>query len=731
MKENADKCQSKNKNVIKIIELVNVMEKSRAGLEDQTRELDEAFGPYDEPEMQHQVGMRELEILNRIIAATNSEDSLLSVLGKLLDMTLDLLGFDCGGVYLLDGSAGRADLVCTKNLNPEQVKLLDMVPAEVEPYSTVLVDKQLAIFTETFPSAMEEAARVTGIQAAVSVPIVSIDRVIGAINAASRSRYSFSSEQKMILLSIGQVVGNFVEKARIMESLRKEKRRLTTYIAELKSTEEALRKSEERLRSCFDQPLVGVVITTPDMDWIAVNDRFCSILGYSREELGTVKWRDLTPDEDLEREALLFGQVMNGESDGGSFETHYLKKDGSLVDIEISAACARKEDGSVDYFVALVQDITERKKAEEKIALAAEIFERSANGLIVTDADRVIQRVNPAFVEITGYSEEEVVGRDVRTFEMERRDQQEHGMGRAIEEKGRFEGTVWKRRKNGEVYLEDFIITEIRSPEGKIDQYIRSIRDITEEVKLREEKVRLQDQVARMSRVASLGALSGGIVHEITQPLNAIKVISDGVHYLYKRDMDLGKEKLMENMIKISKLIERVDDTIRHIRSFANSIKRYELKPCGLNQKIGEVLEMLNWQFSAHRINVRKDFAEDLMWVTANENGLEEIITNLLVNAITALDATAKAGKEIVCWTRNEADSVVMEICDNATGINDEIRDDIFEPLFSTKKSSSNMGLGLAIVKYLVESFNGLIEVRNNEEGGATFRVVLPADCQA
>ncbi|NPV92423.1 MAG: PAS domain S-box protein [Firmicutes bacterium] len=708
------------------------MEKNRVKPGVDPGELDKVFGPYDERKMRQPVGIHELEILNRIIAATNdSGDSLLSPLEKVLEMTLELLGFECGEVYLLDERSGTAELVCTRNLDPEQVKLLDMVPAKMEPYSKMLVDKQLAIFTEDPSNTLEDVARVAGIQAAVSIPIVSVDQVIGAINAASRNRYSFSSEEKLILLSIGQVVGTFVEKARIMESLREEKQLLTTSIAELKATGEALRKSEQRLRSYFDQPLVGVVIASPVTGWIAVNDRFCGIVGYTWEELQAVKWEDLTPPEDLEREMLQYDRIIRGETDGYSLEKHYIKKDGSLVDIEISTACVRKEDGSVDYFVGLIQDITERKGAEEKIALAAEIFERSAVGMAVTNADRVIQRVNPAFVEITGYSEEEVVGRDIRTFEMVRTDQPIQyfdEMGNSIEEKGRFEGTVWKRRKNGEVYLEDFIITEIRGPEGKIEQYVRSIRDITEEVKLREEKVRLQDQIARMSRVASLGALSGGIVHEITQPLNAIKVISDGLHLLYKKDVELGKEKMMENMIKISRLIDRVDDTIRHIRSFANGIKRYELKPCGLNQKILEVLEMLNWQFSAHRISIRRELAEDLKMVTANENGLEEIITNLLVNAITALDTTTKAGKEIVCRTRNESGSVAMEICDNATGINDEIRDDIFEPLFSTKKSSSNMGLGLAIVKYLVESFNGTIVVYNNEAGGATFRVVLPAD---
>jgi len=135
-------------------------------------------------------------------------------------------------------------------------------------------------------------------------------------------------------------------------------------ITERKKQEEALRKSEERFRKYFELPLIGVAITTPDLHWIAVNNKFCAIMGYPREELEALTLCDLLPKEDVPQQMARYEQLRSGETEGGMEETRYIRKDGAIVHAEVSSLCVHKEDGSPDYFVSLIEDVTQRKRAE-------------------------------------------------------------------------------------------------------------------------------------------------------------------------------------------------------------------------------------------------------------------------------------------------------------------------------------------------------------------------------
>ena len=138
-------------------------------------------------------------------------------------------------------------------------------------------------------------------------------------------------------------------------------------ITEHKQAEEAVRESLLRFRRFFELPMIGSCITSPTKGWLEVNDRLCQILGYSREELWPSTWADLTHPEDLGAEVERFEGVLRGEIDAYSMEKRFVRKDGSPVSTDLSVAAVRKTDGSVDYLVALVQDITDRKKAAERI----------------------------------------------------------------------------------------------------------------------------------------------------------------------------------------------------------------------------------------------------------------------------------------------------------------------------------------------------------------------------
>jgi diguanylate cyclase (GGDEF)-like protein/PAS domain S-box-containing protein len=141
----------------------------------------------------------------------------------------------------------------------------------------------------------------------------------------------------------------------------------STDIADLKRTEETLRASEARFRSYFELPLVGIALTGPDKRWWEVNDRLCEMLGYRRSQLLRLSWAELTCHDDLAVDLAQFERVMNRRIDGYSLEKRFLRQDGSPLYASVSTRCVRRPNGVVDYFVTVVQDITERKQAEEHI----------------------------------------------------------------------------------------------------------------------------------------------------------------------------------------------------------------------------------------------------------------------------------------------------------------------------------------------------------------------------
>lgn len=135
-------------------------------------------------------------------------------------------------------------------------------------------------------------------------------------------------------------------------------------ITERKKKDEALLENERRLRRYFDQQFLGMAITSVDKRWAEVNDALCEMFGYSQEELLKLTWTETTHPEDLDSNLVLYKQALAGEIDGYSLEKRFLRKDGSIFYAELSVSVIRKDDGSIDYLITLINNITEYKEAE-------------------------------------------------------------------------------------------------------------------------------------------------------------------------------------------------------------------------------------------------------------------------------------------------------------------------------------------------------------------------------
>ncbi len=188
-------------------------------------------------------------------------------------------------------------------------------------------------------------------------------------------------------------------------------------ISAQKKMEDALRESEERYRGYYELGLIGMAITGLDKRWIQVNDLLCEMLGYSREELVTKTWEDLTHPGDLAENERRFNQVLAGETDGYLMDKRFIRQDGGIVHTMISVRCVRDVEGAPLYFVALLQDITERKQAEavlkDREATLRSITDAAQDAILMMDPQGRISFWNPAAEQIFGYSAGEALGQNL------------------------------------------------------------------------------------------------------------------------------------------------------------------------------------------------------------------------------------------------------------------------------------------------------------------------------
>ena len=245
-------------------------------------------------------------------------------------------------------------------------------------------------------------------------------------------------------------------------------------ITERKRAEEQLRK----LARAVEQSPESIVITNLDANIEYINDAVVRITGYSREELIGQNPRILqTGKTPRTSYAALWQALPRGETWQGEFINQ--RKDGSEYIESASIAPIRKADGHVSHFVAVKEDITERKRIEEEVRIAATAFE-SQEGIIVTNANGVILRVNRAFTIITGYTAEEVIGKKPCLLRSGRHDASFYAaMWQHLINTGAWQGEIWNRRKSGELYLQWLTITAVKNDAAEVTNFVGSMTDIT------------------------------------------------------------------------------------------------------------------------------------------------------------------------------------------------------------------------------------------------------------
>jgi two-component system NtrC family sensor kinase len=354
----------------------------------------------------------------------------------------------------------------------------------------------------------------------------------------------------------------------------------------------------------------------------------------------------------------------------------------------------------------------ELHRADARIRLLAAATEQTADLILITRANGAVEHANHACVGALGYSRSELVGMGLR-------DLLDHGfsemvdrIGTEVRQSGSWRGTLVHRRKDGTAFPASSTVVALRGADGRVTHFVGVQRDITEELRLR-------DQLVHSERLSAVGELVAGVAHEINNPLQTIV----GCVELLQDDGSATEQQLRDFAL-VRREAARAGQIVRNLLSF---IRRGspERGPTDLNQIVRATAELREYHLVQRNIALEVDLAPGSLNLLANRDEIQQVVLNLVLNAEQAIAGAAGSGT-IRLRTRTEGTSHVLEVEDDGPGVSEELRGRIFEPFFTTKDVGEGTGLGLSISHGIARSHGGALELVG-EGKGACFRLTLPA----
>jgi PAS domain S-box-containing protein len=490
---------------------------------------------------------------------------------------------------------------------------------------------------------------------------------------------------------------------------------------ERKQDDEMLRANEERFRRYFDLGLIGMAMTSPTTGILEVNDELCRILGYERSELLQKNWTEMTHPDDIAADVAQFNRVLAGEIDGYTLDKRWIRKDGRGIDSIMAAKCTRRADGSVDYFVRLVLDTTERRRAETALREAHDQREMILDSLnerfFALDSQwRYTYFNRQAEAQLVGLGKDpaSLIGRVL--WEEFPNAPVEEIFRRAMRER------IPLTHEHYYAPLGEWVENRLYpTPDGGLAIFQRYV---TERKKAEDALRTAQAELAHVARVVAIGELTSSIAHEISQPLTVIVANANACQRLLQADV-VNVEEIRAAVTDILAAGQRAAGVIAQIR---NLLKKRMLEKTALdvNELIRDAIVIIPHVLEENKIVLRTDLAADMPGVQGNRIQLEQVILNLIMNGIEAMVFIDDRPRVLTIRSATDgAGNVLVEVQDSGTGLSTTSVEHIFEAFFTTK--ASGMGMGLSISRSIIASHGGrLWATENAQQPGATFQFSLP-----
>ena len=402
-----------------------------------------------------------------------------------------------------------------------------------------------------------------------------------------------------------------------------------------------------------------------------------------------------------------------------------LLADGSEKVVNEQAEIYYGEDNIPLKMVGTIQDITARKLLEQEHSRLVKAIEQTGDSIIITDKAGAILYVNPAFERITGYSKNEVLGKNPRILKSGQHDDSFYQVLWETISSGRvWAGHLINKKKNGTLFEEAVTISPILDADGTISDYVAVKLDITD-------RVELEKQLRQAQKLEAIGTLAGGIAHDFNNILTAILGFGEIVMRALPKGSALRKSQ--EEVVRASM---RAADLVKQILTFSRRSDQ-QLQPLSVQLVVIEALKLLRASIPS-TIILRQEIDNSCGSVLADPTQIHQVIMNLCTNAYYAMRETGgvlSVTLKTVELGPNDLQHtlclfpgphVCLEVTDTGHGMETSVADRIFEPYFTTKGTGEGTGLGLSLVHGIIKDIGGTITVATEVGAGSTFRIYLP-----
>ncbi len=379
----------------------------------------------------------------------------------------------------------------------------------------------------------------------------------------------------------------------------------------------------------------------------------------------------------------------------------------------------------------------ELRKSEQRYR---ELFENAHDAILVHDLQGNVIAANKAAEELTGYGAGELLKKNMRDLLDEESLAASSEIGSRLLVGDKVEQPYAQRlirRGGGEALLK--LTTNLLNQEGRPSGFLHIARDVTIEKRMQdrlssayrelsESHQRLKDsqeQLIQAEKLSSLGQLAASIAHEVNNPLGGI-LTYDQLLIRKTKEGTLTTETSLDYLSKMERELTRSTKLIRNLLDFARQSPAV-FRPVNVNEVLDRAYELAAHAAKLQRINVVTQFEEPLPTVQGDSDQLQQVFTNLIVNALQSM----KEGGTLTLRTANRKDDVAVDICDTGCGISPENMGKLFTPFFTTKREVKGVGLGLAVSYGIVQRHKGRIDVKSKVDEGTTMSVVLPVAVEA
>jgi PAS domain S-box-containing protein len=491
-------------------------------------------------------------------------------------------------------------------------------------------------------------------------------------------------------------------------------------------------ETRAELSRLLEESLNEIYVFDADtLNFVLVNSGARKNLGYTMAELHSMTPVDLKPEISLAALEELIRPLRSGAASKTIFETRHQRKDQSLYDVEVHVQKATLEGRPV--FVAIIIDITERKRAEEELRKSHQTFLTVLDGIdatvYVADLDTYeILFMNKHMIDAFGG---DLTGRTC--YEAFRGESSPCGHctnDRLLDAEGNpADVCVWETKNplTGKWYINHD--RAIRWGDSRMVR-LQIATDISRFKELEQERLRIEEQLRQAQKMESVGRLAGGVAHDFNNMLSAILGHAELAMMQFKLD-----EPILDDLMAIKKATQRSADLVRQLLAFARK-QTVAPKVLDLNDIVAGMLKMLQRLIGEDIDLVWKPGAE-LWTVKIDPSQIDQILANLCVNARDAIAGVGKVTIESENTTFDEdycavhpgavcGEYVMLAVSDDGCGMTKEVIDHIFEPFFTTKELGKGTGLGLATVYGIVKQNEGFANVYSEPEKGTTFKIYLP-----